>query len=181
MKLAGYFQDRMVLQRNKENHIWGWDDSESVTVIIEGEKYTGKCVDGQFNIVTKPMDTRVGIDIAVEGSEKIILHDCCIGDVFMLAGQSNMELPVSRTLDLSADLVSQADYPYLRQYRLIPDNDYKPMDEYKLSTDPWIAAVQGEIGEMSALGFFTFRHIYEKTGVPIGLILNAQGDRKSVV
>ena len=175
MRLAGYFQDRMVLQRNKENHIWGWDDSESVTVIIEGEKYTGKCVDGQFNIVTKPMDTRVGIDITVEGSERIILHDCCIGDVFMLAGQSNMELPVSRTLDLSADLVSQADYPYLRQYRLIPDNDYKPMDEYKLSTDPWIAAVQGEIGEMSALGFFTFRHIYEKTGVPIGLILNAQG------
>ncbi|MBO4578952.1 MAG: hypothetical protein J5715_02240 [Clostridiales bacterium] len=175
MKLAGIFGDRMILQRNKENHIWGWDDSPAVTVTIDGEKFSAECVDGRFNIVIKPMDTRLDVDIVVEGSETLVLRDCCFGDVFMLAGQSNMELPVYRTLDISQEIVDKADYPYIRQYRLVPDNDYKPLDEYKLSSDPWISAVPGEIDEMSAYGFFTFRHIYEKTGVPVGLILNAQG------
>lgn len=175
MKLAGIFGDRMILQRNKENHIWGWDDSPAVTITIDGEKFSAECVDGRFNIVIKPMDTRLDVDIVVEGSETLVLKDCCFGDVFMLAGQSNMELPVYRTLDISQEIVDKADYPYIRQYRLVPDNDYKPLDEYKLSSDPWISAVPGEIDEMSAYGFFTFRHIYEKIGVPVGLILNAQG------
>lgn len=175
MKLAGIFSDRMILQRNKENHIWGSDDADTVTVTVDKDRYEGKVIDGRFDIVIPPHDAVKDIDITVEGSSKVILHEVCFGDVFMLAGQSNMELPVYRTLDVTRDIVDAADYSYIRQYRLVPDNDYKPMEDYKLSEDPWIRAVPGEIDEMSALGFFTFRHIYEKTDIPVGLILNAQG------
>ena len=175
MKPAGIFKDRMILQRGKENRIWGTDTAGTVTVKIEDEIYGGEVCDGRFEVVIPPQDTKTDIDIVITGTEEVVLHDVCFGDVFMLAGQSNMELPVNRTLDVTQDIVDAADYPYIRQFRLVPDNDYKPMEDYKLSEDPWISAVQGEIGEMSALGFFTFRHIYEKTNVPIGLILNAQG------
>lgn len=175
MKLAGIFRDRMILQRDKENHIWGWDEGSSVKVTIGDDVYEGSCSEGRFDIVIPPRKVQIDIDITVSGTEEDVLHNVCFGDVFMLAGQSNMELPVSRTLDNTKDIVDRADYPYIRQYRLVPDNDFKPLEDYRLPDQPWVSAVPGEIMEMSALGFFTFRKIYEKTNVPIGLILNAQG------
>ncbi|MBO4636918.1 MAG: hypothetical protein J5685_07205, partial [Clostridiales bacterium] len=175
MKLAGIFKDRMILQRNKENHIFGEDDSPEVTVEIMGRTYSCSTSGGKFDVLIPPVDTAIDIDITVRGSETVVLHEVCFGDVYLLAGQSNMELPVYRTLDISKDIVEKADYPYIRQYRLVPDNDFKPLEEYSLPDQPWVSAVKGEIDEMSADGFFTFSRVYEKQGVPIGLILNAQG------
>ena len=175
MKLAGIFGDNMILQRDKVNHIFGTDTAAEVTVEIEGGSYTGKTADGKFDIEIPAIGVRRDIDITIKGSETIVLHNVCFGDVYMLAGQSNMELPVMRTYDRSEAEIKAANYPYIRQYRLVPDSDFKPVDEYVLPDLPWTSAVQGEVDEMSAYGFFTFKKVYDQIDVPIGLILNAQG------
>ena len=175
MKLAGIFGDNMILQRDKVNHIFGTDTEAEVTVEIEGGSYTGKAADGKFDIEIPAIGVRRDIDITIKGSETIVLHNVCFGDVYMLAGQSNMELAVRRTYDRSEAEIKAANYPYIRQYRLVPDSDFKPVDEYVLPDLPWTSAVQGEVDEMSAYGFFTFKKVYDQIDVPIGLILNAQG------
>ena len=175
MKLAGIFGDKMILQRDNVNHIFGTDTAAEVTVEIEGNSYKGVVKDGKFVVEIPAIGVKRDIDITVKGSETIVLHDVCFGDVYMLAGQSNMELPVSRTYDRSEAEIKAANYPYIRQYRLVPDSDFKPLDEYELPDLPWTSAVQGEVDEMSAYGFFTFKKVYEEIDVPIGLILNAQG------
>ena len=175
MKLLCIFGDRMILQRDRENRIIGYDTEAKVRVTIGNDTYEGDTVDGRFEVVIPPMPSTRDIDIVIEGSQKVTLHDVCFGDVFILAGQSNMELPVFRTFDISKDDVDGCDYPYIRQYRLTPDSDYKDLADYVLPSSPWTSAVKGQIDEMSAYGFFTFRKVFDKTGVPVGLILNAQG------
>ena len=93
----------------------------------------------------------------------------------MLAGQSNMELPVCRTLDVTEEEVNAANYPYIRQYRLTPQYRLDESKDAELLADPWIKAVPGEIMEISAVGFFCAKSLYEERQIPIGLVLNAQG------
>lgn len=176
MELAGIFGDRMVLQRDTENHIFGVDDKASRIKITIGEQVTeGDVTDGRFDVVIPPHEAAFDIDMTVEGSGKIVLKDICFGDVYMLSGQSNMELPVIRTTDVSADEIAASDYPYIRQYRLTPERDYKADEDYKLPASGWVSAVPGEIDEISAYGFYTFKRLYDKLKIPFGFILNAQG------
>ena len=176
MKLAGIFGNRMVLQRDRENHIFGHEDkADKVEVSFEGNTYTGNVTDGKFDVVIPPTGVRLDVDITVRGSDTVVLREVCFGDVFLLSGQSNMQLPVYRTFDVSYDLVYKKEYPYIREYVLNPARDYLEDDEYELPDTPWICAVPGQVENMSAYGFYTFRNLYESLGIPFGLILNAQG------
>jgi len=174
--LAGIFSDGMVLQRNAENRIWGTDSlANEVTIILNEYLCTAKVESGKFSAQLPERDAGTGFSIILEGSERVEINDVSFGDVFMLSGQSNMELPVGRVLDVSEDEVSIANYPDICQYRLTPDFVFGENEESILPASKWTKAVPGEIMEMSAAGFFFAKKIQEETGVPIGLILNAQG------
>lgn len=176
MELAGIFGNRMILQRDTENHIFGEDDKASKVKITIGDTVTeGDVIDGRFDIVIPPHEAAFDIDMTIEGSEKTVLKDICFGDVYMLSGQSNMELPVIRTTDVSAEEIKASNYPYIRQYRLTPERDYKDLKDYKLPKSGWVSAVPGEIDEISAYGFYAFKRLYDKLKIPFGFILNAQG------
>lgn len=176
MKLAGIFGDGMILQRDRENHIWGTDEGSSeVKVTVGGQTFVSEVKDGKFDVVIAAQKAAFDVDMTIEGSETIVLHEVCFGDVFILAGQSNMELPIYRTYDLSEEEAKSANYPYIRQYRMMPEPVYKDNSEYKLPESSWTRAVQGQIQDMSAYGVYTFKRIYDKLEIPIGLILNAQG------
>jgi sialate O-acetylesterase len=179
MRLAGIFSDRMILQRDRENHIFGTDE-EALKVKVTAGDVTAEAdvTDGRFDVILPPVKACFDIDITVEGSETIVLHEVCFGDVFLLSGQSNMELPIYRTYDASEEEAKSADYPYVRQYRMMPEPVYKDDSEYALPESSWVSAVQGQIQDMSAYGVYTFKRIFDKINVPIGLILNAQGGSK---
>ncbi len=179
MRLAGIFSDRMILQRDRENHIFGTDEGASEVKVTVGDiTVKGEVEDGKFDIILPPHEACFDIDITIEGSEKITLHEVCFGDVILLSGQSNMELPVYRSYDASEEEAKSANYPYIRQYRMAPEPVYKDDSEYSLPESKWVSAVQGQIEEMSAYGFYTFKRIYDKLQIPVGLILNAQGGAK---
>ena len=175
-KLAGIFSNGMVLQRDTACAIWGKEESSGqVTVYVENKEYTSDVRDGSFLVELPAHEAATGITMVIEGSEKITLTDVCYGDVYLLTGQSNMELPVSRTRDVSGEEIDASDYPFIRQYRVTP--------QYRLAEDkmadlpelPWTKATPDQIGEMSATGFYAARRIYDVKKVPIGLVLGAQG------
>ena len=121
LELAGIFKDGMVLQRDRICAIFGKEDqAPEVSLILEGKEYTAKVSDGQFLIRIDPHPACTGLSMTIRGSEDIEIQDICFGDVFYLGGQSNMELPVSRTMDVSEEEVKKSDYPYIRQYRVTP-------------------------------------------------------------
>ncbi|MBR5936671.1 MAG: hypothetical protein IKZ90_00185 [Clostridiales bacterium] len=176
IELAPIFGNGMILQRERPVSIWGKDDrAGSVSVLFEGKTYTAPVTGGKFLITLPAHPVAKDLSLQVRGSETIELTDVCFGDVFYLAGQSNMELPVSRTLDVSKEEVDASDYPYIRQYRVTPQYNMAEDEIADLAKNPWTAAVPGRIGEMSAAGFYFARRIYDEKQIPIGLVLGAQG------
>ena len=122
IKPAGIFGDNMVLQRDKTCHIWGEEPLEdNVCCVLTDEDgnnslYTGKVIDGRFNVEIPAHKAGTGFSIRLSGTGTVELRDVCFGDVYYLAGQSNMELPVGRTLDSTKAEVDASDYPFIRQY-----------------------------------------------------------------
>ena len=178
-KLLGIYSNGMVLQRNQEIIIEGKETAKSeVIVTLGGNTVTAEVTDGKFKAILPAMDTALDITLKVEGSDVINIGDVCIGDVYMLAGQSNMELPVIRTYDLNKEEIESSDYPYVRQYRLMPDLEIPLKGEDSICELPeasWVKGVGTDKYEISAIGYYAAKRLFEKTGVPVGLILNAQG------
>lgn len=175
-KLSGILGSGMVIQRNEKFHIWGTEDTLNVVkVVFENNIYESEVIDGKFDVVVDGHQEGTGFEIKVIGSEEITLTDVLFGDVFMLAGQSNMQLPVYRTRDAAGEEIDSANYPTIRQFTLNPNYRLDETKEAELFEEKWFSAVKGEIELMSAVGFFCAKNLQSKINVPIGLILNAQG------
>lgn len=174
--LAGIFGDGMVLQRDCVNRIWGEDPSaDHVILEFDGQRMEVKVENGEFSFLFPPHGTAVDLELTVRGSATVTCHDVCFGDVFLLSGQSNMELPVSRVLDESKKEIDRAHDDLLRQYRLTPNYNFTRDQVSHLPAAAWTRAIPNEIMEMSAAGYFFAERIRREKNVPVGLILNAQG------
>lgn len=132
------------------------------------------------------------------GDQFLAFKDIYLGDVYLLAGQSNMELPMERvkyrypqdyrigiTLDSracserspgqlgceSADGLSTVP---VRQFLVPIEWDFKE-ERLELSGGEWISATPLDVRRFSAVGFFFAKTLYKTYHVPIGLILTAVG------
>ena len=177
---AAIFGDGMILQRDKNCRIFGKADGDEVAVVLSKdgnkEEYKAKVTDGKFVCTMDPHEAGTGYELTVSaGSESVSYADVCFGDVYYLSGQSNMELPVFRTLDVTQAEVDGSDYPYVRQYLLSPIYRLDPSKEAELPDNPWTKAQGKDLLEFSAVGFFGAKRLYDKLNVPIGLVHAAQG------
>lgn len=110
----------------------------------------------------------------ISGYEELVVDDVYIGDVWLLGGQSNMELPVGRTLDLFAEEVATAENPLIRQFTVPQVYDFAgPKSE--LSGGSWQSVTPQSVLEFSAVGYFFAQELFEEYKVPQGLIQTAVG------
>lgn len=176
LTLDGIFGSGMVLQRERQTSIWGrCAQGAAVSAMLDGEPCCVVCVDGRFTIKLAPQQASRNHTIIIESeNERITLEDVCFGDVFLLSGQSNMQLPVSRVQDVSAKETEEADYPLIRHFVVEPRYFFGRQAE-EIAPNPWTKGVYPEVMSMSAAGFFFARRMYETLQVPIGLVLNAMG------
>ena len=66
-KLLGIYSNGMVLQRNKNITIEGYEnESSSVTVTLAGKSVTAPVVEGKFKAVFEPMDVVFDTELKVE-------------------------------------------------------------------------------------------------------------------
>ena len=173
-KLLGIYSNGMVIQRNKPVIIEGTETGKSeVKVTLADKSQTVSVIDGKFKAVFEPMEAVFDITLTVEGTDTITVKDVCVGDVYMLTGQSNMELPVVRTVELNKEEIEAKDYPYIRQYLLAPDLEIPNIGEESICTLPefdWISAVGDSKMNFSAVGFYAAKRIYEKKNIPIIMV-----------
>ena len=176
LTLDGIFSDGMVLQRERTVRLWGrCSQGAEVSAKLDGQPCTVLCSDGRFTVTLPPQPASCGHTIIIEyESERVLLEDVCFGDVFLLGGQSNMQLPVSRVQDVSESETLAADYPLVRQFTVEPRYFFGRQAE-EIVPNPWIKGVYPEVLSMSAAGFFFARRMHETLKVPIGLVLNAMG------
>ncbi len=173
--LAPLFTDGAVLQRDKPVSIWGWAAAgEKVAVTFAGQKCEATPgPDGRWLVLLEPLPANtLGAELTVVGKNTLTLRDVVVGEVWLCSGQSNMEWPVSRAADAAAEIAT-ANFPLLRHVRIEHTVAEKPADSVK--TGGWLPATPQHVGGFTAVGYFFARDLYQKLGVPIGIVHSSWG------
>lgn len=172
-------QSNMVLQQNADFHITGkgtpgepirvicsWEDENTVHDVTVAS-------DGRWCVpVRTPAATRDPQTIHVLGRADNPFVNILVGEVWLCAGQSNMQWFLKNALNGAQELASCAD----------PDIRVLDMDRTALDTPTeefsarWKKCEPSTMGEFSAVGYFFGRKLRQELDVPIGLIAVNQGN-----
>lgn len=196
LKLASVFSDHMVLQREKPICVWGQaSPKSSVTVDFAGQtKSTTAQADGSWQVQLDQLPASSEprkLNITSQG-QTIEVSDVLVGEVWLLGGQSNMEMPLwwrgdSDGLKNAKDtrLVLGTNHPWLRIMTVPQRASRTPEEEFPqgaidgdgVATGRWFIAEDKHpaISGFSALGYFLGVQLHEKLNVPIGLIDSSWG------
>jgi len=174
--LSPIFGDHMVLQRGKSNIFWGWTKpGDVVTVEIAGHSAKATAgPDGRWEARLQPPDQSGACSVKISGSKTIELQDVLIGDVWLCGGQSNMELPLSRTRNAEAE-IRAADHPSVRLFTVKSHPAYAPSHLLQGTWKVCSPRSVTEEGGFSAVGYYFAQKIQSATNVTIGLIQDCLG------
>lgn len=165
MRIDYPFSNHMVLQRNKDIIISGEAKGEVLTLSMNHRKYHSEIADGRWSICVRFDQAGGPYDMEIQSEyEKALLQDVFVGDVFLAAGQSNMELPLYQTHDeKDVNYRDNIRVLYVPQYTYPFDSPFQDWEVYNKET-----ALQ-----YSALISSFVKHL--DIDVPIGIILNYKG------
>ncbi|HEX9843878.1 MAG TPA: sialate O-acetylesterase, partial [bacterium] len=102
-------------------------------------------------------------------------QDVAVGDVWLCAGQSNMDLPLRMAHD-PAQEIAAADYPGMRWFTVPRRPSSSPLTDVQAR---WQRTSPGNAAGLSALAFFFGRDLHLEQGVPVGLIVTAWGGTRA--
>ncbi len=189
IKLSSVFSDWMVLQRDiDDNKIWGYAQG-SVDIQFQNEdKENGfdetfslkvECgKDGYFEACLKSHPAGGDFTLIMQdeekGAENIIINHITFGDVFVCGGQSNMELPLARTLERYEEELKDVDNQNIRFFR-VPEKYNFHHTEEMIEAGCWQYAKQPEMLNFGAVAYFTAKEISEKENVTVGIYNTAIG------
>jgi sialate O-acetylesterase len=178
----------MVLQRDMTVPIWGYADAGAdVAVAFAGTtRMTKASADGDWRVDLPAMPASArGRTLSVQsGTARIELADVLVGDVWLAAGQSNMEWTVRQSAEGRAALAA-ADRPAIRLLNrrgaarggsgvYTPDHiDRLSVDRF--FTGSWTSATAETVASFSAVAWYFGVKMHEELQVPIGLICVAMG------
>lgn len=162
--------DGMVLQRSAEIRLWGTAD-ETVTVDFLGMRYhAAPAEDGGWEVIMK--DLRPGGPYTMTIND-ITIREVFVGDVWLCSGQSNMQFPMLRARHMYPEEL-QASNPNIRQFTVPQRFDFHA-PKGSLEGGGWTGASPGTTMDLSAVGYFFAKRLYERYQVPIGLLVSAIG------
>jgi sialate O-acetylesterase len=171
------FQDHAVLQRDQPIKVWGESSAgDRVSVSIDAKTVEARAdASGHWHALFPPM--RAGgpyaLTVHTQSGASQSISDVLVGDVFLCSGQSNMELPVARTLDYAGEIARSAN-DRIRVLTVAHATSPKPLAHFQAPV-AWAAAGPESIGNFSAACYYFARELQKSVPVPIGLIHSSWG------
>lgn len=171
VQLPQLIRDSMILQRDAKVKLWGWAAAgEKVTIRFNNKHYKTKAgSDGKWSVFLSPMKAGGPYTMNIDASNHLALKDILIGDVWLCAGQSNMVHQMELHGVRYADEIAHAHYPQIRQF-WVPNTTNLQGPQSDLPGGSWKWANPTDVKEFSAVAYFFAKALYEKYGVPIGII-----------
>lgn len=183
LKLAPVFMDHMVFQQKANIRVWGKADAGDEVVGAFG-KQVGKCVaseSGDWALTFDPVPAGGPYTLKVSSGNRqvIVLNDLMVGELWVCAGQSNMEFPLKEAAAASGDVLRSAN-PGIRLLNLkgivrADDSRWDSLSLEKINKlefqeGEWNACNPESAAGFSAIGYFFGKMLNEKLEVPVGLI-----------
>jgi len=180
VQLPHFFSDNMVLQQQTVCNIWGWTEpGKKVIVSTPWDKKTHSATarkDGRFTVVVKTPEAGGPYDIVFRDGDVVTLRNVMIGEVWICAGQSNMDMQLkgykAQPVEGATEELLSCGDSQLRLFRvkrhasLTPENDV---------TGQWNEASASSVRDFSATAYFFGKALRRTLGIPVGLIVTAYG------
>ena len=175
VSLPQLFQSGMVLQRGKTIPIWGKADAgETVTVTFNKKQYTTVADEqGRWRVDLPKMKAGGPYELTVNSLQ---LTDVLIGDVWLLSGQSNIDVTIERVYPQYTQEIDTYENPQIRLFRVQNNTSTHGVKDDILPTSiNWKPVTKQNAWLFSAAGYFLGKRMFEKTKVPQGIIVNSWG------
>ena len=170
VSLPVVFSDGMLLQRDLPIHVWGRSaPAENVSATFRGETRAAVADDlGRWQLYLPPAAAGGPYELTISGSNRIVIHNVLVGDVWVASGQSNMEFKM-RELDNPQAEIAAAKFPRIRIMRIKHAYSEYPLTD-ALADQRWAEVSPESVPEFSAVAYYFAREIHQKEKVPIGII-----------
>ncbi len=187
--LAPVFTDSMILQRAVPVPVWGGaKPGATVTVTFAGQRKLATADEkGQWSITLDPLpadDAPCDLKV-ISGENTLLVRDVLVGEVWVAAGQSNMEWPLANEAYAKAELPT-ADHPTIRLLNLnyagqnyiakpFGSDVLKQHTSYGFYRGTWQPCTPHSVKSFSAVGYYFAKKIHQTLKVPVGVIHFAVG------
>lgn len=170
VRLPRLLSDGAILQRDRPITLWGWaDEGEKVTVNFGKHKRTTATTAGRWSVTFPAMKAGGPYDIRIQANNQLHLKDIWLGDLWITAGQSNMELPLRRVHYRYPSVIAHTNLPQVREFSVPVTYAFDgPKDDFVQGE--WKAATPEHLPGFSAVGFFFAQQLHQAYNVPIGLV-----------
>ena len=182
VKLPHILGNNMIIQQNSEANLWGWDKpgtEVNVSTSWSAQKYTTKTdKSGKWAVkVQTPKASYTPLSITFDDGEQVTLNNILAGEVWVCAGQSNMEMPVKGFGNCPVEgynkaVVEANQYKGIHYVKIPSVMSNKPLDDANCE---WKEISPETVGEASATGYFFAQVVNKALNIPVGLVMANKG------
>lgn len=174
VKPNSLFANNMVLQRNMRVPVWGFASAyEKIEVQFNGQKQVTHSKDGKWLLYLEPMkEISTPLIMTIKGANnEVKIANVLIGDVWLCAGQSNMEWALFKT-NGAEEAIANSNNPLLRIFN-IPHN--AQMQKVNEINSQWVLSESKTTKNISAVGYYFLSKLQKELNVPVGFINASYG------
>ena len=177
VRLPHIICDNMVLQQQTDARLWGWAQpgkTVKVTTSWNNEMVSAK-VDksGKWLVKVKtPKASYAPLSITFDDGEPLTINNVVAGEVWVCAGQSNMEMPVKGfgmcpVKDYNHHVLDATQSKGVRSVKIPSIMRATPQEDAQCE---WRQCSPRTVGEFSATGYFFARLLSRTLDIPVGII-----------
>lgn len=178
VRLSHLISDNMVLQQQTEVRLWGWAKAGAtvkVTVSWQQQAATVKAGrDGKWLVKVKtPKASYDPLWIKFDdGDGEVTVRNVLSGEVWVCAGQSNMEMPVKGfwgcpVKDYNQVVIDANNHCAVRSVKIPSIMRMEPQEDAQCE---WRECGPQTVSDFSATGYFFARTMHQALNIPIGII-----------
>lgn len=159
--VAAVFADRMVLQRDRPVRIWGRAPAGEYIDVVCGENRAGAFADarGSWAVTLPPHPAATGLTLQVRYGDHVrTFRDVAFGEVWVAAGQSNMEFPLGEAVG--------------GEHALSNARTDVRMFHHEHG---WLRSPEAIRTHASAVGWWAGDRLARRLGVPVGVVCAYRG------
>jgi len=188
LQLPFVLASHMVVQRGKPIPFYGKaNKGEKVSVSFNGSvKNVVANDDGDWKIEFPAMKAGGPYKATIASADKtIVLEDILVGEVWLCAGQSNMDFPLRMAVNEDGEMLRAQQNTSIRFLNREPiaETDNRAWDSATLEkvsrldyfTGNWQVSDSNNAKDFSAVGYYFAQQLQKALGVPVGIIQVAVG------
>ncbi len=178
--LPAIFCNHMIVQREKPFVIWGKAlAGDRIRISFYNKTQTVITdIEGNWKATFENVKTGIHPEIIISDGEKQVAHieDVVAGDVWLCAGQSNMNFMLAADKNGTAE-IQQSRNDSLREYRCaMPEGALNPENS---DHSQWIPAMGERLSRFSAVAYYFAKSIQASQHIPVGIVVMSCGNTRA--